>query len=216
MKSEMLYLSHPCHGYDAWEGTYNHKVRPPSGMFRGLLLISWNYWSLFMKRSSLRERIELYSSLNNGRYGSGVNKYMECWEPIHRESTISSMVRLHPLLGSELKTTDDYNSNFRDHLNKNGSIVKWGRRGLGISEVSPMADGENMADLFVSQQIIKVSNALWSRTLVSHRPWLLVDWLFHFGENGEEQQKYIVVRFHQLTLSSPTEREVFRGVNVVG
>lgn len=79
-----------------------------------------------------------------------------------------------------------------------------------------MADGENMADLFVSQQLIKVSNALWSRTLVSHQPWLLVDWLFHFGENGEEQQKYIVVRFHQLTLSSPTEREVFRGVNVGG
>lgn len=31
MKSEMLSLSLPCHGCDAWDGIYNHKVRPPLG-----------------------------------------------------------------------------------------------------------------------------------------------------------------------------------------
>lgn len=59
-----------------------------------------------------------------------------------------------------------------------------------------------------SQQIMKVNNTLWSRTLVAHRPWPLVAWLIHFGENGEEQWKYIVVRLHPLTLSPPAEREV--------
>ena len=33
--------------------------------------------------------------------------------------------------------------------------MKWSWRDLGVSEVSHTADGENMADLFVSQQIIK-------------------------------------------------------------
>lgn len=50
MKSEMLSLSLPCHGCDAWDGIYNHKVRPPLGIFRAPLLTNLNYWSLFMKK----------------------------------------------------------------------------------------------------------------------------------------------------------------------
>lgn len=114
---------------------------------------------------------------------------MEWREAIHRKSTVSSIVRLHPLLGSEEKTTDDYNSNLRDHLNKNGSIAKWGRRDLGISEFSHMADGENMADLFVPSKSLKLVTPCDPGLFASQRPWLLVDWLIHFGENGGRTAK---------------------------
>lgn len=43
MKSEMLSLSLLCHGCDAWEGIYNHKVRPPFGIFRASVLTHLNY-----------------------------------------------------------------------------------------------------------------------------------------------------------------------------
>lgn len=43
MKSEIFSLSLPCHGCDAWEGIYNHKVGPPLGIFRAPMLTNRTY-----------------------------------------------------------------------------------------------------------------------------------------------------------------------------
>lgn len=65
-----------------------------------------------------------------------------------------------------------------------------------------MADGENMADLFVPTKSLKLVTPCDSGLHI-HRPRLPVDRLSHIGENGEDNRSTL----RQLTSSLPTERE---------
>ena len=82
--------------------------------------------------------------------------------------------------------------------------MKWSWRDLGVSEVSHMADGENMADLFVSQQIIKclvIQDSSIAQALTLGGPAPPLWW-----ERGRTAE-FTAARLHWSTLCSPTEGE---------